>query len=232
IAVVVGGATVGGPVLGLGVALLGAVAVARRGLRRPRVGLAHVPVVGPRAQDRDRGVDVRLFVAGRAFGRLAGLVFVARGLALARRGAAAALAVRARATAGAAPLPVARAALGGPVLGLGVALLGAVAVARLRARRARVGLIHVPVVGPRAQDRHRSVDVGLLRARFARSGLFGGILVAGALGLLDQATEQAGTTAVVVGARERCARGEHERADARGHGNAMAFHVLAPFELR
>src|SRR3981081_1700309 len=73
----------GRALLALPVCLLGFVAVVSRGAGVRLVGLVHVTVVRPIAEDRDRGVDVGLFVGGRAAGFLIGAVFVGPGLVLA-----------------------------------------------------------------------------------------------------------------------------------------------------
>src|SRR5438445_13173035 len=73
----------------------------------------------------------------------------------------------------------------GSALVLAVALLCAVAVRRGRAVLGVVGLVHVAVVRVRAVDRDRHVDVGLLRAGFARGRLGGAVFVVRGLALVD-----------------------------------------------
>src|SRR5438045_4010621 len=109
------------------------------------VGLVHVAVVRPVAEDRDGDVHVGLLALRRAFGVLICAVAVACFLALVD-GAAAARALGVAAVAAVAAVARAARARGRAVLGLVVLLLGAVLVAGRACRRGRVRLVDVAVV--------------------------------------------------------------------------------------
>jgi len=109
--------------------------------------------------------------------------------------------------------------VGRRTLVLRVFLLGFVVVRRGRVVGCAVRLVDVAVVRSRAVDRDRSVDVRLIRARFARRRLFRAVLVGGGLDLTDLLSTDA-----IVAPRERGARGYGERTDTPRDGEPSFVH--------